>query len=510
MVGSPHPALTGAAQAAPTGLIGAMPEGGAEAIASRGEVPGDESCSTTPRWNPAPTDHPRPRPDAFRPRSSAGLPGRPPPASRPPPLPPPAVPARRSRRARRCSPRPPFSSRTPGPSKARASTSCRPGSARTRTSSPARSRVSGRIGDQLAVAHDEADPRVAGSPARSPMVRPSAGEPAATVSRWTPLGLVAQPHAERPGLGLDRAHRHPQQPGRGRHQAALDDHGEHHDDGDDAVEAFGRPARARRAGSSPSRIGTAPLRPANRTKPRSLAVSRAGTRHSPTTSGRMTKASAAPRTRPGIHTSARASTARSTVSPRTTNATISARLASAEWNRSISRLYGARSSPMRIPATNTARNPEPCARVATPNSSSAQASVRSGYRPSPGSGTRRMNHSSARPPATPTAAPTRHLQHELGPDVAERARGSGRRPRSGWPSARSRPGRSRRTRPSRMVPLRPDDLPLAEHREHHRRVGRARRRSRPARRRTSRARSRVQRAPLRRRRSGTCRRRRRP
>jgi argininosuccinate synthase len=42
MVGGPHPALTGAAQAAPEGLIGAMPEGGAEAIASRGEVPGDD------------------------------------------------------------------------------------------------------------------------------------------------------------------------------------------------------------------------------------------------------------------------------------------------------------------------------------------------------------------------------------------------------------------------------------------------------------------------------------
>ncbi|MEU9844146.1 hypothetical protein AB0C69_33590, partial [Actinomadura sp. NPDC048032] len=37
MVGSSHPALIGAAQAASTGLIGAMPAGGAEAIASRGK-----------------------------------------------------------------------------------------------------------------------------------------------------------------------------------------------------------------------------------------------------------------------------------------------------------------------------------------------------------------------------------------------------------------------------------------------------------------------------------------
>ncbi|WP_435111123.1 argininosuccinate synthase [Nocardiopsis synnemataformans] len=37
MVGAPHPTSIGAAQAASTGLIGAMPEGGAEAIASRGQ-----------------------------------------------------------------------------------------------------------------------------------------------------------------------------------------------------------------------------------------------------------------------------------------------------------------------------------------------------------------------------------------------------------------------------------------------------------------------------------------
>jgi argininosuccinate synthase len=42
MFGSGHPALGGAGQAGPTGLIGVMPEGGARAIASRGEVPGDD------------------------------------------------------------------------------------------------------------------------------------------------------------------------------------------------------------------------------------------------------------------------------------------------------------------------------------------------------------------------------------------------------------------------------------------------------------------------------------
>jgi argininosuccinate synthase len=42
MVGGATPAAIGAAQAAATGLIGAMPEGGAEVIASRGAVSGDD------------------------------------------------------------------------------------------------------------------------------------------------------------------------------------------------------------------------------------------------------------------------------------------------------------------------------------------------------------------------------------------------------------------------------------------------------------------------------------
>jgi argininosuccinate synthase len=42
MVGGSTRAAIGAAQAAATGLIGAMPAGGAEAIASRGQVPADE------------------------------------------------------------------------------------------------------------------------------------------------------------------------------------------------------------------------------------------------------------------------------------------------------------------------------------------------------------------------------------------------------------------------------------------------------------------------------------
>jgi argininosuccinate synthase len=44
MVGRAHPKLIGAAQAASTGLIGAMPEGAADAIASRGEATSAEDA----------------------------------------------------------------------------------------------------------------------------------------------------------------------------------------------------------------------------------------------------------------------------------------------------------------------------------------------------------------------------------------------------------------------------------------------------------------------------------
>jgi argininosuccinate synthase len=42
LIGTGGPAAIGAAQAAATGLIGTMPEGGAEAIASRGEFTGSD------------------------------------------------------------------------------------------------------------------------------------------------------------------------------------------------------------------------------------------------------------------------------------------------------------------------------------------------------------------------------------------------------------------------------------------------------------------------------------
>jgi argininosuccinate synthase len=42
IIGGAHPTLLGSARSAPTELIGAMPEGGSEAIASRGEVPAND------------------------------------------------------------------------------------------------------------------------------------------------------------------------------------------------------------------------------------------------------------------------------------------------------------------------------------------------------------------------------------------------------------------------------------------------------------------------------------
>jgi argininosuccinate synthase len=42
VLGGPHPAVAGSARAAAAELIGALPEGGAEAIASRGSVPGGD------------------------------------------------------------------------------------------------------------------------------------------------------------------------------------------------------------------------------------------------------------------------------------------------------------------------------------------------------------------------------------------------------------------------------------------------------------------------------------
>ena len=109
----------------------------------------------------------------------------------------------------------------------------------------------------------------------------------------------------------------------------------------------------------PSRTGTAPFSPVHNRNSRSPRFSFTGSVSSPTKAGRITKASSAPSARPMLQALPIGSSRSRTVRPSMMNATISARLASDEWNRWISRLYGARSSPIRMPAANTARNPDP-------------------------------------------------------------------------------------------------------------------------------------------------------
>lgn len=143
----------------------------------------------------------------------------------------------------------------------------------------------------------------------------------------------------------------------------------------------------------------------NARKIRSPSRRRKGTVSSATTSGLARKASTTARISPSPQAPSAAKLPSVMVSPSMVNATISARLPSAVWKRSISRLYGARASPRTIPARKTARKPDPWATVAAPYTANAPASIRSGYRPSLGSGTLRMNHFSASPAPTPTAAP---------------------------------------------------------------------------------------------------------
>ena len=169
----------------------------------------------------------------------------------------------------------------------------------------------------------------------------------------------------------------------------------------------------------------------------------------------MTKASTAPRMSPGTHTSVRASTARSTVRPRATKATISARLASAVWNRSISRLNGARSSPSTIPATKTARKPDPRARVAT-----REHQQRAGQRPQRVQPLAGQRHPAGEPqqrppPATPMAAPTAICSRNS-PTTCANAPAL-RPPAAIRLAIRAIPtGSFAPDSPSRMVPLRPE------------------------------------------------------
>ena len=82
-----------------------------------------------------------------------------------------------------------------------------------------------------------------------------------------------------------------------------------------------------------------------------------------------------------------------------------------------------------------------------------------------------MNHNSSRPPSTPTAAPTAICSTNSPPTwpnaPALRPPAASRLAISAIPTGSLAPDS-----PSRMVPLRPGDLALAQHREDHGRVGR--------------------------------------
>ena len=107
-------------------------------------------------------------------------------------------------------------------------------------------------------------------------------------------------------------------------------------------------------------------------------------------------------------------------------ATISARLAIAEWNRSISRLKGAGPSPRTIPAAKTARNPDPWARVAMPKDQQG-----AGQRPQRVQGLPRQRHPAHEPQQRPAARDAdhgahAHLQQEFAADDWQRLLRTGR------------------------------------------------------------------------------------
>ena len=201
------------------------------------------------------------------------------------------------------------------------------------------------------------------------MVRPSAGEPAATMRRCTPSGSSRSRTPSAQGSGSTMRIGTCSSRATAGHQAALHDHREHDDHDHDAVEPLGVGHVWRRAGSC--RAGSAP-RPSGRRRARRCArsrCSRAGIRHSPTRTRPDDERRAPRRGRARAPTRRPGRARRGRRSGRGRRRRRSRRgWPAPSGTRSISRLYGARSSPIRIPATKTARNPEPWASVATPNS----------------------------------------------------------------------------------------------------------------------------------------------
>ena len=279
-------------------------------------------------------------------------------------------------------------------------------SARARTSSPACRTVRAAHLHQPAVAADHADPEVLADVEvadRAPVgPRPGLDEVAVQALR-----LVAEPHAQRPRLGLGDPHRDLQQARDRRHQPALhDDRHEHHDE-DDVVDPrprrpSPRPARRCRAGSA--------RRPSARRTARSSARRGAA----PPAAARARRAAAGrrgPAARPGRARSTRARRAntddrldRQAEHHERHDLGDGGQRAGEALDLALVRRAGVADDDAGEEHGEEARALERGRRRR--RAAARTRSVCTGYSASLGSGTRRITCSSSQPPARPTTAPT--------------------------------------------------------------------------------------------------------
>ena len=277
------------------------------------------------------------------------------------------------------------------------------------TSSPARSWVVPRTGTSAPSRRSMLTQVPSARPGSASIRCPSAAEPGATRRCCSPTGSSRSRIPETKGSGSTTRIRIRSSPADRRHQPAL-----HHDrDSTTTITRRCRTAARRR----PVR---AEQEAAEQDRHRALEP---GEQHEgPLRRGRAGSAAAAQpdQQRPdhegqraprspdrGPTRRSRVSTDTPTVRPRTTNATISPRLASAAWNRSISRLYGARSSPITMPGDEHREEPGAVRDGRQPEQHQAhRPASAAGTAPRPAAAPGGMNHSSAPPPSTPTTTPT--------------------------------------------------------------------------------------------------------
>ena len=269
------------------------------------------------------------------------------------------------------------------------------------------------------------------------------------MSRCTPSGSSRSrtPSAQGSGSTLRIGRRSSRR--RGGTRLPWTTHGEDDDDDDDPVEPLRRPATCAASRKLPSRIGTAPFRPGEQDEAALVAgAARAGSRHSADEQRPDHQGQHQPEDQPGTHTSARGELVPGRRSGRGRRTRRSRRGWPARSGSARSRACTAparrragcrrrtrRGTPIRGPAwrRRTGRTRRPASAAGTG--------------PRSGSGTARMNHSSGPPADDADDRADAHLQDELPGHVPERAGADAAGGSAGWPSARSRPGRSRRTRP---------------------------------------------------------------